>query len=180
MNPVAALSHLAAVVLGVFGSLWLVEELTPKLPDENVEPGVEVPVPVEPESPESLFQPGPLSTAIFQLEGQESGGEEYVLMTITPTSLSVSDLEAEGGIVPSELSTGEPMRVIELLGEERNAITPDKVRQLDLVATKDGPVWVVQLQSGDPALEPPLQYVVPLGSEEVQAGGPLPTPLAAD
>ena len=45
---------------------------------------------------------------------------------------------------------------------------------MDLVATKDGLVWVVQLDST--AVSPPTQYVVPYGTEEVEADGPLPVP----
>ena len=178
MNPVAAVSHLLAIVLGCFTGFWVIDAVTPELPGADVEPGVEVPVPVEADSPESLFQPGPLSTAIFQLEGQEGAGAEYAFLTITPESLSVSEAEVDGGVEPSDLSTGEPMRVIELLGEERQAITPERVRQLDLVATRGGPVWLVQLRSNDPDLRPPWQYVVSYGSDEIQAGGPLPVPLS--
>ncbi|MDQ2675288.1 MAG: hypothetical protein M3Y34_00635 [Actinomycetota bacterium] len=178
MNAVAAISHVVAIVLGAFGGFWAIDAVTPELPGESVEPAVEVPVAVEPDSPDSLFQPGPLSTAIAQLEGQEGAGAEYAFLTITPTSLSVSEVEVDGGVEPSDLSTGEPMRVIELLGKERRAITPERVRQLDLVATKDGRVWLVQLRSDDPDLSPPWQYVVPYGSDRVQAGGPLPTPIA--
>lgn len=176
MNPVAAVCHFLAIVLGAFAGVWAINAVTPELPDADVEPAVALPVPVEPESPESLFQPGPLSTAIFQLEGQEGDGVEYAFLTITPQSLTVSDVEVDGGVEPSDLSTGEPMRVIELLGGERQAITPELVRQMDLVATRDGLVWVVQLDSRDQSLSPPLHYVVPYGSEEVRAGGPLPVP----
>ena len=92
MNPVAAICHVLAIVLGVVGGIWAVNSLSPDLPDEDVEPGVEIPVPVEAESPESLFNAGPLSTAIFQLEGQEGDGAEYAFLSITPTSLIVSDI----------------------------------------------------------------------------------------
>jgi len=177
VNPVAALSHLAAIVLGVLGGVWAINALTPELPDSDVEPGVEIPVPVEPEAPESLFQPGPLSTAIFQLEEQTGDGVEYAFLSITPTTLSVSDGEVEGGVEPSELRVGEPERVIELLGRERNGITPEVVRQMDLVATKDGLVWMVQLDSTAPGLSPPYQYVVPYGTDEVNADAPLPDAL---
>ncbi len=177
MNPVAALSHLAAIVLGILGGVWAINALTPELPDSDVEPGVEIPVPVEPEAPESLFQPGPLSTAIFQLEEQTGDGVEYAFLSITPTTLSVSDVKVEGGVEPSELSAGEPERVIELLGRERNGITPEHVRQMDLVATKNGQVWVVQLDSTAPGLSPPYQYLVPYGTDEVEASTAIPDPL---
>jgi len=175
VNPVAAICHVLAIVLGVVGGIWVVNSLSPDLPDEDVEPGVEIPVPIEAESPESLFNAGPLSTAIFQLEGQEGDGVEYAFLSITPTSLVVSDITVEGGVEPSDLSTGEPQRVIELLGKERAAITPETVRQMDLVATKDGLVWVVHLDST--SVSPPTQYVVPYGTDEVEADAPLPDAL---
>ena len=172
MNPVAAICHVLAIVLGVFGGIWAVNSLSPDLPDEDVEPGVEIPVPVGPESPESLFQPGPLSTAISQLEGQEGDGVEYAFISITPTSLVVSDITVDGGVEPSDISTGEPQRVIDLLSAERKEISQDDARQMDLVATSDGLVWVVHLDSS--SVSAPTQYVVPYGTDEVQADAPLP------
>jgi hypothetical protein len=177
VNPVAALSHLAAIVLGILGGVWAINAVTPELPDSDVEPGVEIPVPVEPEAPESLFQPGPLSTAIVQLEGQEGDGVEYAFLSITPTTLSVSDVTVKGGVEPGDLSAGEPERVIELLGEERSGITPEVVRQMDLVATKEGLVWVVHLDSTAPGLSPPYQYLVPYGTDDVEESTSIPDPL---
>ena len=175
MNPVAAICHVLAIVLGIVGGIWAVNSLSPDLPDEDVEPGVEIPVQVEPESPESLFRPGPLSTAIFQVEEQEGDGAEYAFLSITPTSLVVSDIEADGGVEPSDLSTGEPERVIELLSAERKEISQEAVRQMDLVATKNGLVWVVHLDST--SVSEPTQYVVPYGTDEVRADAPLPDAL---
>jgi hypothetical protein len=175
VNPVAAICHVLAIGLGVAGGIWAVSSISPDLPGEDVEPGVEIPVPVEAESPESLFNAGPLSTAIFQLEEQEGDGTEYAFLSITPTELIVSDITVEGGVEPSDLSAGEPERVIELLSAERKAISQEAVRQMDVVATKDGLVWVVHLDST--SVSPPTQYVVPYGTDEVEAGGPLPDPL---
>ena len=92
--------------------------------------------------------------------------------------LSVSDVKVEGGVEPSELSAGEPERVIELLGRERNGITPEHVRQMDLVATRNGQVWVVQLDSTAPGLSArPRQSFVPYGTDEVEASTAIPDPL---
>ena len=98
-------------------------------------------------------------------------------LTLTPTSLAVSDVEVDGGIVPSSSRPVEPMRVIELWARSGRRVTPESVRQMDLVATKDGPVWVVQLDSTAAGLSPPLQYTVGYGTDDVVAGGPLPEPL---
>ena len=89
MNPVAALSAMSRDRPGRRRrGLGSQRRSSPELPDEDVEPGVEIPVPVEAESPESLFQPGPLSTAIFQLEEQQGDGAEYAFLSITPDSLT--------------------------------------------------------------------------------------------
>ena len=50
----------------------------------------------------------------------------------------------------------------------------------ELGATKDGPVGVVQLDSNIAGLDPPWQYVVGYGSDKVQPGGPLLTPLVPE
>ena len=140
-----------------------------------MEPGVEIPVPVEAESPESLFNAGPLSTAIFQLENQQGDGVAYAFVSIGPTSLVVSDIEVDGGVKPGDINTGEPKRVIDLLSAKRKEISQEAVSQMDLVATKDGFVWVVHLDST--SVSPPTQYVVPYGTDEIEADAPLPDAL---
>ena len=177
MNPVAAIAHVVAICLGGFGGFWVIDSVSPDLPDGEEPAGVEVPEDVDGGDEASLFQPGPLSTALFQLEEQQGDGIEYAFLTITPSSVLASEVEVEGGVEPSDLSTGEPLRVIEALGRERGAITADHVRQMDLAATRNGLVWLVHLVGNDPKLSPPWQYVVPYGSDDVQAGGPLPEPL---
>ncbi len=170
MNPVAAIAHVVAIVLGVWGGFAAIDAVTPELPGDGVEPGVEVPVDLDGGEEESLFNPGPLSTALTQLSEQESEGTEYVLLTLTPSSITTKELSgAEGGFELTFLSTGEPARVIKLLGEERPPVTPERVRQLELVATGGGPVWYVTTDEG--------AYLVPYGSDEIEADPPLPTPL---
>jgi hypothetical protein len=178
LNPVAVIAHVVAVVLGVFGGFWAIDAVTPDLPHPEQQPGVEVPANIDGADAASLFNPGPLSTAIFQFEEQEGAGTEYASLTLTPETLEASEAEVGGGVEVSDLSVGEPTRVIEALRRERPAISGEVVRQMDLVATSDGLKWLVQLESNEPRLDPPWQYVVPYGRDEVQAGGPLPRPLA--
>jgi len=178
VNPVAAIAHFLAVVIGVGGAFFLMGGLASDLPDADEAPGVAIPEEeIEGGGDEaSLYRPGPLSTAIFQLEEQKGDDVEYVYLTLTPSSLEVSEETVDGGIEPSFLSVGEPGRVIAALGRERPEVTADGVRQMDLVATAEGPVWFVQLDGTDPKIESPLSYVVPYGSERFEAGGP-PDPL---
>ena len=41
MSPVSAITHVLAIVAGVWGGLWVIGRVTPDLPQDNTEPGVE-------------------------------------------------------------------------------------------------------------------------------------------
>jgi hypothetical protein len=170
VNPIAAISHVLAIALGVLGGFWVVGALTPDTPDADVEPGIEIPVEVEADEEESLFNPGPLSTALAQISEQEAAGTEYALITITPSSIDTKAYsDVVNGFELSFLSTGEPMRVIELLANERPAVSVDQVSQIELVATSDGPVWYVTTEVGP--------FRVAYGTDEVEANASLPQPV---
>ena len=170
MNSVAVISHVAGVVLAFVGGFWAIAKVTPAIPGDEVEPGVEVPVDLDGSEEESFFNPGPLSTALAQLSEQETEGAEYVLLTLTPSSITTKELSgAEDGFELTFLSTGEPARVIALLERERPPIAPEEVRQLELVATRSGPVWYATTDAGP--------YLVPYGSADVEADPPLPEPI---
>ena len=180
MNPVAAIAHVLAVVVGIWGGFWLMDRVAPDLPDPGAEPGVAATAPEElsGDAEESLLRQTPLYWALQQLSDQLAAGQQAVRLRVEPGTLNLESREAQDGLIEvDEIPASAPEWIVSQIAEERPRVTLAKVRYMELVATEDGPRWYVQLVSDDPGLPPPWTYTADLEGDLLETGGPEPVAL---
>jgi hypothetical protein len=170
VNPVAAITHVAAIVAGVWGGLTVMGALAPDLPDDEVEAAVATPTDAEvsPTGADSLFRTENLQPALLQLNSQ-LGADGIVRLTIKPESLETE--EGEGGFDAIDVPAFGPERLAEAIAREREDSSLADLSSVELVQTEIGPEWYVQLVSHDPDLPPPWTYGAPLDLGGLTVGG---------
>jgi hypothetical protein len=170
VNPVAVITHVAAVAAGVWGGMTLMGAIAPDLPDDEVEAAVSAPADeVAPDAPESLLRAENLKPALAQLESQLGAGG-ILRLTMEPGSLKT--VEGEGGFDASEVPAVGPERLAERIGQERPELRGlADIQYVELVQTEIGPEWYVQLVSTREGLSPPWTYGAPLDLGGLTVGG---------
>jgi len=172
VSPLPPIVHLLAIVAGVWGGLVAMDAIAPDLPDPDTEPGVAAaqPATVEPGSADSLFRAENLAPALSQLSEQLGADGELVLLRIEPGQLQST--EGDGGFAVSDVPGSGPVELATKIGEERKQVRGiEDFQYVELVQTKDGPEWYVQLVSSRPDLPPPWSYGAPLDISKLTVGG---------
>jgi len=178
VNPVAVISHLVAVVAGVWIGLGLMGEIAPDLPDPGVQPGLSAPG--DPEEvaggdPDSLLREENLGPALDDLA--EQLGADGHLLRLRIEAGRVAATEGEDGYDLADVPPSGPEELVDLIAGERPKVGIDDVDSVELVQTRDGPRWHVQLVSTGPDLPPPWTYGAPFGFEGLTVGGAPPRQL---
>jgi hypothetical protein len=168
-----------AIAAGVWGGLLVMDAVAPDLPDPDTEPGVAAaqPASVEPGSADSLFRAENLGPALSQLDEQLGADGELVRLRIEPGRLQST--EGEGGFAVADVSSAAPNQLAAAIGAERPEFRGiEDFQYLELVHTKEGPEWYVQLVSTRPQLSPPWSYGAPLDVSKITAGGAPPKQIS--
>jgi hypothetical protein len=168
MSPVSVISHVIAVALGVWGGWWLIERVSPDLPDPDTDPAVSAPAKLKGGDPDSLFRTGPLGDALEQLEGQMAAGHKIVSLNLTPESLDAETGSGGVALDPGDVRPDAPELVRFEIAEQRSQVSLDDVLYYELRAGAGGPEWYVQL---GPRIDPPRTYVAPLDATSAEPGG---------
>jgi hypothetical protein len=172
VNPIAATTHLAAIVAGVWGGITLMGALAPDLPDDEVEAAVstasDTPVPAG--GAESLLRTENLTPALSELSSQLTDAGVVVRLRIEPGNLDAD--EGEGGFEPLEVPAFGPERLAEEIARERPEFRGlADISYVEVVQTDIGPEWHVQLITDRPGLSPPWTYGAPLDLGGLTVGG---------
>jgi hypothetical protein len=180
-NPIPILVHLIAIAVGVFGGLRAMDAITPDLPGESVEPGIassSAPGSVAGADPSSLFLAANLAPALDQLTDQLPAGEGVIRLRIEPGSLSAETGSGEGLFEPGDVPPGVPAQLGDAIHLQRDRVTLEDIGYMELVATRDGPEWYVQLDTNRTDVPPPWTYGAPLDGAPLRVGGAPPEPIA--
>jgi hypothetical protein len=173
MNPVAVITHVAAIAAGLWVGIWAMGEIAPDLPDDEVEAAVSAPTDageVAPDGAESLLRTANLEPALAQLESQLAAPGEIVRLRIEPGSLDAE--EGDGGFEASEVPAFGPERLAEEIAADRPQFRDlADIQYVELVQTEIGPEWYVQLVSTRDSLPPPWTYGAPLDLGGLTVGG---------
>jgi hypothetical protein len=172
MSPLPTIVHVLAIAAGVWGGLAAMDAVAPDLPDADTEPGVAAaqPATVEPDSGDSLFRAGNLAPALSQLDEQLGADGELVRLRIDPGRLEST--EGEGGFGVGDVPSTAPDQLAAAIAAERPEFRGvEDLQYLELVQSKNGPEWYVQLVSTRKQLSPPWSYGAPLDISKVTAGG---------
>ena len=167
MSPVSVISHVIAVALGVWGGWWLIDRVSPDLPDPETDPAVKA-AKVKGSDPGSLYRTGPFGDALEQLEGQMAAGDEIVSLRLTPASLDAETGSGGVDLGPGEIRPEAPELVRFEIAEQRPQVSLDDVQYYELRAGPGGPEWYAQL---DLDVDPPRTYVAPLNATSAEPGG---------
>ena len=179
-NPTAVLVHLVAIALGLYLGWIAMDRISPDLPDASVEPGVSTTGEVAGDDAHSLFRPANLEPALTQLAGQMTAGEGLVRLRIEPGTLESELNSGDGLFQPTDVPADAPVVLTQTIDSERGGAPIDlgEIAYMDLVATRDGPRWYVQLDTSRDVGPPPWTYGAPIagGPIEVGPGPPKPVP----
>src|SRR5215211_1485087 len=148
------------------------DAIAPDLPDPDTEPGVAAaqPATVDPGSSDSLFRTENLAPALSQLSDQLAADGELVRLRIEPGRLQST--EGDSGFAASDVPASGPSELAARISQKRREVRGEEDFQyVELVQTKDGPEWYVQLVSTRPDLPPPWTYGAPLDLQRLTAGG---------
>ena len=163
MSPVPLIVHLLAAAVGTWGAFMAGSAIAPDLPSD--EPGVVEAEEAQisgPADPDSLFHPGPLSTAISQIEDQLSSDEEIARMTVRAGEIDVDVTEDGNGVAIDDVSTSAPYLLAYAIGEERklrlgraDVDGPEDLVAVDMRPGSAGPAWTALIA---PRFSPPRAY----------------------
>lgn len=172
MSPLPPIVHVLAIAAGVWVGLVAMDAIAPDLPDPDTEPGVAAaqPATVDPGSSDSLFRTENLAPALSQLSDQLAADGELVRLRIEPGRLQST--EGDSGVAASDVPASGPSELAARISRERREVRGvEDFQYVELVQTKDGPEWYVQLVSTRPDLPPPWTYGAPLDLQRLTAGG---------
>ena len=178
MSPLPPIAHIVAIVAGVWGGLTVMGAISPDLPDADVQPGVTAEAaPQSGDDPDSLLVEGNLDPALTQLADQLGTTTDLVRLRISPSQLDAT--EGEGGFDVDAVDSAVPRQLVEMISSQRPKVRGlEDVQYMELVQTKQGAEWYVQLVSTREDLPPPWTYRAPQDLSKLAVGGAPPQPIA--
>ena len=179
-NPIPLLVHLLAIAIGLYLGWQVMNSVSPDLPAADVAPGVSSstePRSVAGDDPDSLFRASNLAPALAELDDQLAAGEGIATLHIEPGAIDADTASGDGYFAPADVSTAVPELLAQKIHAIRKPVTLDDIGYMDLVATRKGPEWYVQLDINRTEVPPPWTYGAPLDGERLSVGGPPPEPL---
>ena len=178
LNPIPILVHVLAIAAGLVVGWIAMDRITPDFPTAG--PGVEssaAPGSVAGDDPDSLFLPNNLSEAIVQLQDQLGAGEGVVTLRIEPGSIDLQSGDVDGTYDLAEVPVAAPARIADAIAEQRPQLGLAQIRYMELVATRGGPEWYVQIETAATEAPPPWTYGAPLEGAPLTVGGAPPAPV---
>ena len=168
MSPVSVVTHLLAIAVGVWGGFSLIGRVTPDLPQEGTEPGVEATGDVKGGDHDSLLRTGPFAIALAQLSDQIAAGDVIVSLRLEPGTLDAQSGSGGLDLEPEEIPPNAPQRIVDAVAQQRPQVSLDDVSYMQLRPAGQGPEWYVQL---DLDIDPPRTYTAPLDGFSATPGG---------
>lgn len=177
-NPIPVLVHTLAIAAGLFAGWIAMDRITPDFPtgDPALQSSV-VPGAVAGDDPDSLFLPNKLSEAIVQLQDQFGTEQGVVSLHLEPGSIEIETSDAEGAYALTEIPVAAPAQIADAIEKQRPQLGLAQIRYMDLVATRRGPRWYVQIDTATTNEPPPWTYGAPLEGTPLEVGGAPPTPI---
>lgn len=179
LNPIPIIVHVLAIAAGLLVGFLVMDRITPDF--STADPGVEsssAPLAVTGDDPDSLFLPANLAPALSQLDDQLGAGQGIVTLHVEPGKIEAQTTDADGTFGVGEIDPATPALIADQIHAMRDRVTLSDVGSMDLVATRKGPRWYVQLDITRTDVDPPWTYAAPLSGEPVTAGGAPPKPIS--
>ena len=178
-NPIPIIVHVLAIAAGLFAGWIVMDRITPDF--STADPGVEsssAPGSVAGNDPDSLFLPNNFSEAMVQLQDQVAAGQGIVTLHLEPGSMDADTSDADGTIDLTDVPVSAPAQIADALHSLREGITLEDIGYMDLVATRKGPRWYVQLDIDRTDVNPPWTYSAPIEGTPVTPAGSPPKPIS--
>jgi hypothetical protein len=178
LNPIPIVVHALGIVAGLLLGWYVMDRVSPDFPDSP--PGVESsssPRSVAGNDPDSLFLPNNLAEAIPPLDDQLAAGQGVAALHIEPGSIDVQSTDVDGAYDLADVPVAAPARIVDAIHDMRDRVTLEDIGYMDLIATRDGPRWYVQLDINRTDVDPPWTYGAPLEGEPIEVGGAPPKPI---
>jgi hypothetical protein len=179
-NPIPVLVHLLAIAAGLFVGWIVMDRITPDLPADSVAAGIEsssAPGSVAGNDPDSLLLAANLGPALGELSDQLAAGQGIVTLHIEPGAIKAESSDADGTYDLDEVDPATPAVIVDQIPEQRPKLGLGQILFMDLVATRKGPRWYVQIDNQATDEPPPWTYGAPLEGSPLTVGGAPPTPI---
>ena len=176
LNPIPILVHAIAIAVGLFVGWIVMDRITPNFP--TADPGVEsssAPGAVAGNDPDSLFLANNLSEAMVQLQEQFGADQGVVQLHIEPGAIDAETSEVEGTYDLPDVPVAAPARIAAQIHGMRPNLGLGQIGYMDLVATRRGPRWYVQIDTSATDEPPPWTYGAPLEGSPLEVGPGPPT-----
>lgn len=175
-NPIPILVHAIAIAAGLFVGWIVMDRITPDFPSAN--PGVassSAPGAVAGNDPDSLFLPNNLAEALVQLQDQFGADQGIVALNIEPGRIDAETSDIDGTYDLPDVPVAAPARIASQIHDMRPKLGLSEIRYMDLVATRKGPRWYVQIDTDATDEPPPWTYGAPLEGSPLEVGPGPPT-----
>ena len=172
LNPIPILVHALGIVAGLLLGWYVMGQISPDF--STADPGVEsssAPRAVAGNDPDSLFLPNNLSNAIPPLQDQLAAGQGVALLHIEPGAIEIHGSDGDTAYDLSDVPVAAPARIVDAIHDMRGQVTLNDIASMDLLATRDGPQWSIQLDTSRSGVSPPWSYTAPLEGTPVKPGG---------
>jgi hypothetical protein len=177
-NPIPILVHALAIAAGLFVGWIVMDRITPNFP--SADPGVassSAPGAVAGNDPDSLFLPNNMSVAMVELQEQFGADQGIVRLHIEPGAIDAQTSDVDGTFDLPDVPVAAPARIAAQIHELRPKFGLGEISYMDLVATRKGPRWYVQIDTGATDEPPPWTYGAPLEGSPLEVGPAPPTPV---
>lgn len=171
--------HAVAIALGLLLGWIAMERFIPEFPTGD--PGIESssePTAVVGDDADSFFLPNNMSEAMLQLQDQYGTEQRVLRLHIEPGSIDAETTGAEGAFDLADVPVAAPLQLANHITAKRPKLGLAEIAYMDLVSTKDGPQWYVQIDINATDEPPPWTYTAPIEANSVSPGGAPPKPLA--
>ncbi len=178
LNPIPIVVHALAIVAGLLVGWIVMDSITPNFP--TADPGLEsssAPRAVAGNDPDSFFLANNMSEAVVQLQEQFGADQGILSLHVEPGDIEVETSEAEGTFDLPDVPVAAPARIADQIHEMRPALGLAQIAYMDLVATRRGPRWYVQIDTSATGEPPPWTYGAPLEGSPLEIGPGPPTPV---
>jgi hypothetical protein len=177
INPTAVIVHVVAIAVGLFLGWLAMDAITPDAPSAT-EPGAVVPEIVAGDDEGSFFRSPNLEPALDELAEQYGNHTGIVRLRIEPDGIETETRSGQG-FAPGEVDPEAPLSLVLAVDALRGGqpIGLGEISFIELVQTKDGPRWYIQLDINKDIGSPPWTYGAGLDGTDLQEGVAPPKPI---
>jgi hypothetical protein len=177
INPTAVIVHVVAIAVGLVLGWITMDAIAPDQPSAT-DPAAAAPAIITGDDPGSFFRSPNLQPALDELAEQYENHTGIIRLRIEPDGIETQTRSGEG-FAPSDVDPEAPLSMALAVDALRGGkpVGLDEISYMELVQTKDGPQWYIQLDINKDIGSPPWTYGVPLDGRVLQEGVAPPKPI---